>query len=411
MKRWFIASLTVLVGSVFLVAAIEHDPGYLLLSYGHYTLESSVWIGLLAFVLLFALVYGFFSLLRRGVNTGNALSQWVSGRRNRSSQQQTTQGLIAFIEGNWQQSRRILTRAAANSETPLVNYLVAARASHAMGDASQTKELLKLAEKSTSGASTAVGLTQAELQLHSGQLEQSLATLMRVRRNMDKHPHVLELLRSVYVRLNEWQEVLALIPELKKHKVVNDDELQQLELTASKNSILEASRSRKNSLQEMIKLWQQLPKTATKNSDVVACYAREIMAAGDMVQAEKLIRNQLKREWNKSLIHLYGLVQGEDSGKQLIHAESWLQERNSDAALLLCLGRLSLRNSLWGKAREYFEHSRKLEASSEVCAELGRLLAHLGEHEKSNAYFEQGLMLATDGLPALPMPPKRQINP
>ena len=404
MKRWFIASLVVLVGSVLLVSLIEYDPGYVLISFGNYTLETSVWIGLAAFLLLFAVVYGFFSLLRRSIGGGNALGRWLSGRENRRTQQQTTQGLIAYIEGNWQAAQRILERAAAKSETPLVNYLVAARASHALGDVGQTKEFLKLAEQSTSGAGIAVGLTQAELQLRSGQLEQSLATLTRVRRNVDKHPYVLTLLKSVYVGLKDWQQVLALIPELKKHKVMSVEELQKLELMASKESLIETARMRDCSLDKLQKQWQRLPKAAMRNSEVVACYARQLMNAGCMVEAEKLIRTQLKRDWNKSLVNLYGLVAGEDLGKQLIHAEHWLQERNGDAALLLCLGRLSLRNSLWGKAREYFEHSRKLENGSEVCAELGRLLAHLGEHAQSNAYFEQGLMLATDGLPELPMP-------
>lgn len=410
MKRWFFASLVVLVFSVALVAAIEHDPGYLLISYGNYTLETSVWIGLATFILLLVLGYGVFSFFRRGIRSGSALGQWFSDRGYRRSQHQTTQGLIAFIEGNWKTSQRILSRAATKSETPLLNYLIAARASHALGDEKQTKQFLKLADQSTSGASIAVGLTQAELQLRSGQLEQSLATLMRVRRNASKHPYVLNLLKSVYVGLKDWQEVLVLIPELKKHDVIPDQELKQLELKASKKSIVEAARVRGNKREALEKLWQQLPKSAAKNSEVVACYAREIMAVDGMAQAEKLIRDQLKRDWNRSLVNLYGLVEGEDPGKQLIYAENWLQERNNDAALLLCLGRLSLRNSLWGKAREYFENSRKLENSGEVCAELGRLLAHLGEHEKSNHYFEEGLMLAMDGLRALPLPDKRTVN-
>lgn len=409
MKRWLVAGLLVLAASVLLVAAIQHDPGYLLISIGPYTLESSFWVGMILLLVLLSLLIWLFAFGRGLMRSGGALGRWLTDRGYRRSQHQTTQGLIAFIEGNWQTAQRTLARAAAKSETPLLNYLVAARASHALGDSRQTKHFLKLADQSTSGASIAVGLTQAELQLRSGELEQSLATLTRVRRNASKHPYVLHLLKSVYVGLKDWQELLALIPELKKFDVLPEDEVKALELQASINSIEDAARVRSNKMEALESLWQQLPKSAKKSSRVVATYARELVAAGDMIQAEKLIREQLKRDWDKALVNLYGRIEAEDTNRQLIFAENWLQERNNDAELLLCLGRLSLRNSLWGKAREYFENSRKLENSSEVCAELGRLLAHLGEHEQSNAYFEEGLLLATDGLPRLPLPEKQSL--
>ena len=407
MKRFFIASLIVLMLSVALVAAIELDPGYILVSYHTYTLETSLWVGIGLFVVLFAAVYGFFSVTRRLISGTGALSDWVSGRGYRRSQQQTTKGLIAFIEGNWQSSRRILSRAAARSETPLLNYLVAARASHALDDSKQMKSFLKKAEQSTSGAGIAVGLTQAELQLRSGRLEQSLATLTRVRRNAGKHPHVLSLLAQAYQGLGDWQEVLALLPELKKYKVLSPGELGALEMTASKESIMDAAKSRNDALAELQQLWQDFSSASKSNSEVIACYAENIMALGGMQEAEKLIRNRLKKDWNDQLVSLYGKIATQDADRQLIIAENWLKERNNDAALFLCLGRLSLHNSLWGKAREYFERSLQFEDSGEVCAEMGRLLAHLGEHEKSSEYFQRGLMLATEGLVELPMPEKR----
>ncbi len=407
MKRFFIASLVVLVLSVALVAAIELDPGYILISYHTYTLETSVWVGIGLFVVLFSVIYGFFSVLRRLISSTGAVGDWFSGRGYRRSQQQTTKGLIAFIEGNWQSSRRILSRAASKSETPLLNYLVAARASHALDDSKQMKEFLKKAEESTSGAGIAVGLTQAELQLRSGRLEQSLATLTRVRRNAGKHPHVLSLLAQVYQGLNDWQEVLLLLPELKKYKVLSPEELDTLEITACKESIQDAAKSRTDALDGLQQLWQGFSNAPKANSDVIACYAESIIGLGGMLEAEKLIRNRLKKDWNEKLVSLYGKVATDDPGRQLIVAENWLKERNNDAALFLCLGRLSLRNSLWGKAREYFERSLQFEDSGEVCAEMGRLLSHLGEHEASSEYFHRGLLLATDGLVELPMPDKR----
>ena len=240
--------------------------------------------------------------------------------------------------------------------------------------------------------------------LRSGRLEQSLATLTRVRRNAGKHPHVLFLLAQVYQGLNDWQQVLKLLPELKKYKVFTAEQLTELEITASKQSIVEAAKSGSNALDDLQQIWQSFSSAAKANSEVIACYAESIIKLGDMQEAEKLIRNRLKKDWNTALVSLYGKVASDDPARQLLIAEGWLKQRNNDAALFLCLGRLSLRNSLWGKAKEYFERSLQFEDSGEVCAEMGRLLAHLGEHQQSSQYFHRGLLLATDDLVDFPMP-------
>ena len=68
------------------------------------------------------------------------------------------------------------------------------------------------------------------------------------------------------------------------------------------------------------------------------------------------------------------------------------------------MGRLSLRNNLWGKARDYFETSHRLQPSAETCAELARLLFSLGERELSAQFYREGLLLRETNLPELPLP-------
>jgi len=90
----------------------------------------------------------------------------------------------------------------------------------------------------------------------------------------------------------------------------------------------------------------------------------------------------LRRNWSDDLINLYGRLKGNRADEQLLMAEGWLQERPNNPELLLALGRLSLRNQLWGKAREYFEASINLKRKQETAGELCRLYAHLGQHEQ-----------------------------
>ena len=133
-------------------------------------------------------------------------------------------------------------------------------------------------------------------------------------------------------------------------------------------------------------------------------YVALLVADGQNAAAEKVILRGLKQQWDSGLVRQYGYVEGEQPARQLAQAESWLQAHPEDPQLLLCLGRLCAREQLWGKARDYFESSYRLEHTPEICAELGRLLVALGEPKVAAAYNREGLQLSQVGLPDLPMP-------
>ncbi|HEY6131956.1 MAG TPA: heme biosynthesis protein HemY, partial [Halioglobus sp.] len=143
-----------------------------------------------------------------------------------------------------------------------------------------------------------------------------------------------------------------------------------------------------------------------RDAGMVEVYAANLIRLGDHGAAERIIERTLKSGWSIALVRQYGYAQGYDVSRQLAQAESWLAAHPEEPQLLLCLGRLSARAKLWGKARDYFESSYRLERSAEICAELGRLLTALGDARTASAYFGEGLLLRENYLPELPMPDK-----
>ena len=403
MRRLFALVLIALLLGVGIVAVIETDPGYVLVAYGNYTVETSLWVGILMLALFTLGVYLILRLFRRLLGGQESLASWIGGRRARASSRLTTRGLISFIEGNWTRARRQLLRGARNSEAPLVNYLMSARASYRLNEPDKMREYLGAAEDAEAEAGIAVELTQAELRLHSGKYEQALATLVRARRNAGRHPYVLDLLHRAYYGLKDWPELAALLPELKKYKVLSAQALENLEREVH-TEMLAASARADDSGEALRQAWQKMPGALKQDAGVVDKYVALLVQCGHHAAAEKFIPRALKQNWDSSLVREFGYVQGSDSAKQLTQAESWLPAHTDDAQLLLCLGRLAAREKLWGKARDYFESSYRLERSAEICAELGRLLVALGEPKVAAAYFREGLQLKETGLPDLPMP-------
>lgn len=403
MKRLFLAVLATLLVAAALAAAISSDSGYVLIAFGNYTLETTVWIGLLLLLVILVLMYLLAMLLYRGQRYGSAWSRWQQDRSSHRGRRQTLRGLMAFHEGQYARARHLLDRAAEASDQPLLNHLMAARASSELGDREQTLLYLHRAERTSARNALVFALTKAELLLAQEQYDDAWETLQPVRKQARRNPLLLRLLKDVCVARQDWPELLRVLPDLRRYRVLPEADIEALETDAAVRLL----GTRDNAATETLRArWAQLPKSAQRQPGAVAAYAQALANAGAADQAEQMLRAAIKRDWNTGLVDLYGRLDGSEPARQLATAESWRAEHGHDATLLRTLGRLSLRNQLWGKAREYFDNSLRLENHPETCAELGRLLAHLGQHERSADYFERGLLHSAGTLPTLPMPTK-----
>ena len=96
-------------------------------------------------VLLLLSIYLVIRILVHLVRVPRQFGEAVGRQRAIRSQRKTTEGLIELAEGNFSRSERILSQGARSSETPLINYLNAARAAQAQGSPERRDNWLKLA--------------------------------------------------------------------------------------------------------------------------------------------------------------------------------------------------------------------------------------------------------------------------
>ena len=54
-------------------------------------------------------------------------------------------------------------------------------------------------------------------------------------------------------------------------------------------------------------------------------YTRCLMSLEAHDDAEVIVRDAVKRNWNDQLVYLYGLIESADSDRQLATAENWLK--------------------------------------------------------------------------------------
>lgn len=382
-----------LFASAFAAHFLLADPGYVGISFRGYLLEMSVPVLVLLTVALFGLVW----LIKKVITAPRRIGEAAGRYRSARSGRKLTLGMIEVAEGNFARGERLLARAASTSDSPLFNYLQAARAAHLQNSDDRRDEWLRLAYQEIPEAANAVLLTQAEFQLDRGQHEQALATLRRLDENSKDHAQALALMGRLYFRLQDWSALRDILPRVRKHGHVKPEIIDSWTVRVHREALDHAADGPALAL-----AWKDIPKAHQSDVSLIEAYYKGMMRAGLHDKAEKELAATLKSNWRGPLVRLFGLIQGSDASKQLKRAEGWLTNHSDDPDLLLTAARLCLRNELWGKARSYLETVISLRPSPEAYQEYGALLNQLGQTDAAADAYQEGLgMVAGGNLPAL----------
>lgn len=384
----FFAVIFIAVGAGLLA---HKDSGYVLFGRGYDTVEMSLSLFLVILFLSYFLGYLLIRFIFRTWTMPKQIKQWRHTQQAEKAREISLQGLINLSQGQWKKAERLLIRAVKNSDMPLLNYLSAAKAAQKQNSPERRDNYLALAHKSMPEADFSVKLTQAELQFAHGQNEQALATLVHLHSLSPKHPHIMVLLSQLYRQLKSWQDLKKLLPQLRKYNVYPDKDILALE----KETYLELIQqvNDKNAAGTLPTLWQSISKELKKNVSLLEVYSNQLIKLEKNDEAELIIRNHLRKDWQPQLVRQYGLVKSSQLEKQLVFAESLSKDHDNHPVLLLTLGRLCMYNDLWGKARAYLEASIGNKELPETYKELGLLMEYLNEPKLAAEYFKKGLFL------------------
>jgi HemY protein len=390
--RWLLL-ITIAVG-LLIGPLIKDIPGFVVIALGDYTVQTRLWQAIVVIVILMLFFILSYHLIAKFWNSAGRFKSWSGGRRWKKSRQKTINGMIALAEGDWIKAEKWLTTAVPDSDTQLINYIAAAQAAQAQRADARRDNYLRQAHLAEPNAEIAIGLTQAQLQLNHGQYEQALATLTHLQNLAPKHGHVLLLLQKLYRHLGDWQRFLEIVPQLKKFATLSNADLESFQQIAwQKLLIRDAARGGVEAIQS---LWMTIPKSLSKEVTLISCYAELLINYGAHLEAEKLLKNNISKLKDETLLSLYGTVKADDPSKQLIFVEGLHKSFSGSSIWLFTLGKLSINNELWGKAKTYLEQSIALKSRPEAYQALALALEALGETEAVKDCYQKGLKDAID---------------
>lgn len=387
--KQLVGGIIVLAIAVVLTWYVIEDPGYVVLARDPWRVEIALSLFVLLFLCLLVGLYLFLRFLSRLWQTPKDLKRWRRQKQFRNAQRSMINGSLSLIEGDWKKAEKQLVDSLHDNSNPVLGYLAAAYSANNAGNKIKRDEYVSKASREYPKEKLAIELVQAHLQYRSGELPQACETLQRLQANAYRNVQVLRLLANVYIDLKRWQDLLQLLPLLRRMQAFPIQTLDEYELQACCSLLVIDQKD--NRAQLLDDIWVSFSPKLRHQSEIIAKYAEASMELGRDEQCETLLRSAINRQWNGRLVYLYGKLNTNNSIAQFKTAEAWSMNHSVDPDLLLTLGRLAIKNKLWGKARSYLETCIANKGSVEAFDELGRLLEQLGETQKALACYRQGL--------------------
>jgi len=395
--KWKLSLLMALVIGGLAGSWIKNLPGFVIIAYEKTTYEMRLWVAVCLILLILTLLALLLMFVHSLFSGAGRVKLWQSGRSWRKSRKRTIDGMLAFTEGRWKASEDAMINAAKTSDTKLINYLIAAQAAQHQNAEIRRDAYLRKAFQAEPAAKTAIGLTQAQLQLQHNQYEQALASLNELKQDNPNHPYVLKLLCRLYEKLQDWSQLANLLPALKKQRVFDEASLSAVEYRAVEGLLTQQSKAGK--VEGLKDCWLNLPSSIRKSKKNIITYVYQLIHFAQMEDAEALLRPIIKKQPDTEVLRLYGQINAKDPAKQLSFLENWHKSQKSPLAeSWLTLGKLAYYARLWGKARHFLERSLQTQPSAEAYLFMAKTLRNLDDIDHAADCYRLGLeFAATNG--------------
>ncbi|OGT67707.1 MAG: hypothetical protein A3J38_06600 [Gammaproteobacteria bacterium RIFCSPHIGHO2_12_FULL_45_9] len=399
MRRLFTLFL-ILFLSLWVGTQISHHQGYVWIAYGSHSIQMTVWFTVLALFIVFVGGYVLWWLFNTVLGLKGRISAWHHHHTLEKGRTLTDQGLCELAEGQFELAECALVRAAPKITHPLINYLGAARAAHAQGAFERRDDYLHAAHVAAPDAEMAIGLTQAELQIHRKQWEQAAATLHRLREQDPKHPRVIRQLIEVSIEFRDTETLQALLPLWQRTRHSHSVLISRLERQAYEVLI------RHTAPDELTALWRTFAARIQADPALRLQYVTELAQHDPDTAAEtierivtSLIHEPVSTRDHEVLTALWQVYSTfPPTSRRLQHTDQWALHFPQHADILRCAGILYMKEHFFGKARDYLTDSLRIEPHAHTAFALAQTLEALQETEAALAAYRQGAALTTAGI-------------
>lgn len=368
------------------------NDGYALLVVPPYRVEISLNLLLIGLLALFAGGYALLRFVMLTVGLPGRVRDYRMRRQREQAGAVFQDAVRLLFEGRFGQAMKRAGEAHAAGTAPGLSALIAARAAQRMREPEKQQDWLEHARTDDPRTEAATLMLDAEMANEERRFDDALAALARLQGKQGRHIAALRLELRARQGTGDWDGVLKLARQLAKRDALPAEVIREVRTQAHLANIARRAGDR-GRLQAYLRA---VPEEELGRR-VVFAVARALCAQGADGEVQRLIETTLgdggEDNWQSGLALIYARLGAGDATARIARAEGWLRRHPDDAALLLGLGRMCLRQRLWGKAESYLEASLSVEPTRDAHLELAGLLEQLERTDEANRHYRAGALL------------------
>lgn len=382
---WTIAAIAIAVGLV--AAAVHSSAGYLQIVWPPYRIELSLVMAIVVLAGAFTLTYVSVRLIAAMVGMPQQVRDYREARRRRRAHEAITGALHDYFSGRFARAEKAAKSAMELGEQPGLSAMLAARAAHELRAFERRDAYLAQGAAHLPADDIMKAVTEADLLLEQRRAADALVVLQT---QPQKHTAGLRLELKALQQAKEWEKSLAVIDQLERRMVFDGEQAARLR----RHALAEHLKRCAGDVATLDEAWRKVPEAQRRDTVVAHAAADGYIQLQLGARAAEIIERSLEQTWDSELAGRYADCTGDDALPHIERAERWLKTHSQDAALLLTLGRLCMRQELWGKAQNYVDASIAIEAGYPAHLVAAQLQEKLGNTENAQRHTKAALDLA-----------------
>lgn len=370
----------------------RYNDGYVLVVFPPWRAEVSLNLFIIALLALFFALYAGTRALAVTFGLPKRVREYRAQRQRESAALVFQDAVRLLFEGRFGQALKKASEAHGAGTAPGLSALIAARAAQRMREPEKQQYWLEHAKTDDPRTEAATLMLDAEMANEARRFDVALAALEKLQGKQGRHIAALRLELRARQGVGDWDGVLKLARQLVKRDALPVEVVREIRTQAHLGNI-----AKRVADQGKLTAYLRTVPEDERGRRVALAAARALVGQGAEVEAQKLIESVLdavdNEEWQPELVAIYGRLTHSEQTARIAKAEGWLRQHPDDARLLKALGRMCIRQRLWGKAQSYLEASLSVEPSQQGHLELARLFDQLDRAEEANKHYRASALL------------------